>query len=429
MRMFLPVFLSLAGCVFSPEGEDEERSRAREEWPGEAAAPLAPDATLDEVLKSATLSNAGLKERWWAWQAALEQIPQDATPMTTLSVTYAQMIEKGQTSWAQTTFGVANDPMANLVWPSKPSTAGRRALELARAAGHRFEAARLELRAKVVVAWFDYAVLAESIRVQEADLAFLETIVEATDARVRAGAAPQQDVVKARTQRELARNRLETGRSKVPGRRAGLNALLNREPLEALDLPGELPPARAFTEKDEEVLARLAERNPELADLARQARGREEAVSLMRQQYIPDFGLGASADMGGMVRSLMGMLTVPLLRYPAIEASISQAKAELEMTRAMRRQMEHDLKAKAILLLYDLRNVERQVSIYQGTILPQAEQVVEATRAAYTAGQVPAVELLDSQRMRLEVRLMRVELRAEREKMLAELEALAAVGP
>ena len=422
--MIVMGLLTLAGCVFSPEGEDEERKRARDSWPGESPAEINPDASLEEILKHAYLFNAGLKERWWAWQAALEQIPQDASQPSTLSITYAQMFEGGQTSWSQATFGLVNDPMANLVLPIKLKTAGRRALEIARAAGHRFESSRLELRAKIVMAWFEYALLGESIRTREADLSLLETIVGATEARVRAGAASQQDVVKARTQLELARSRLETDRSKVPGRRAAVNALLNREPLARLDLPKALPPPRVFKETDDVVLAKLAERNPELEALAREIQGREEGVTLMRQQYLPEFGLGVSGDAGGIARSIMGMLTLPILRYPAIEASISQAKAELEMTRAMRRQAEHDLKAKAVLLLYDLRNSERQASVFQSAVLPQTDLVVEATRVAYAAGSVPAVELLDSQRMRLESRLMSAELKAERERLLAELEAL-----
>ena len=431
MRYFLTavMFLSLAGCVFSPEGEDDERKRARDAWPGESPAALAPEASLEEILKHAYLSNAGLEERWWAWQAALEQIPQDASQPTTLSLTYAQMFEKGETSWAQATFGVANDPMANLVWPGKLETAGRRALENARAAGHRFEAARLDLRAKVVIAWFEYAFLAESIRLRGEDLSLLESIVDATEVRVRAGSAPQQDLLEARTQRDLAGNRLETLRSKVPGRRAGLNALLNRESLADLDLPRELPPPRAFGELDEEVLARLAARNPELEALAREVRGRKEAVALKRQQYIPDLGLGGSGDAGGIVRSIMGMLTAPVLRYPAIEASIAQAKAELEMTRALRRQAGHDLGARAVLLLHDLRSADRQATLYETALLPQADLVVEAALAAYAAGRAPSIDLLDSRRMRLEARLMLAEIRTEREKLLAELEALAPGAP
>jgi outer membrane protein TolC len=222
---------------------------------------------------------------------------------------------------------------------------------------------------------------------------------------------------------------VESDRATVPGRRAALNALLNREPLAALELPGRLPPPRAFQVSDQEVLERLALRNPELEALAREVRGRKEAVTLMRQEYLPDFGLGVSGDAGGMARSIMGMLTAPFVRYPAIEASIAQAKAELEMSRAARRQREHDLKARAVLLLYDLRNAERQSALYEASILPQSEMVVEAARAAYAAGRISAVEFLDGRRMRLEVRLMRAELAAEREKLLAELEALAGGAP
>ncbi|HKS15783.1 MAG TPA: TolC family protein, partial [Planctomycetota bacterium] len=274
-----------------------------------------------------------------------------------------------------------------------------------------------------------YALLAESIRTREADAALLAQIVDATEARVRAGAAPQQDLLKARTQRDLARNRVESDRAKVPGRRAALNALLNREPLAALELPGKFPPPRALPGTDSEVLDRLAVRNPELEALARDVRARKEAVTLMRQEYLPDFGLGVSGDAGGMARSIMGMLTAPFVRYPAIEASIAQAKAELEMARAARRQLEHDFKAKAVLLLYDFRNADRQAALYEASILPQADMVVEAARASYAAGRIPAVELLDGRRMRLEVRLMQAELRAEREKLLAELEAIAGGAP
>jgi outer membrane protein, heavy metal efflux system len=418
-----------AGCVFSPPGEDEERERAASAWPGEPERPLDAGASLEEILRHAYLSNAGLKERWWSWKAALEQIPQDASQPAALAITYEGMFENGSTSWAQSTFGVGNDPMANFVWPGKLKTAGRAALEKARAAGYRFEAARLDLRARVVAAWFDYAVLAEAIRVREADAAILETMVDAAESRLRTGTAPQQDAIKARTQRDLARNRLETDRAKLPGRRAALNALLNRESLADLARPASFPPPRALDATDAEILERLSERNPELLALAREARSRRETVTLRRQEYIPDFGLAFSGDAGGLARSLMAMLTAPVTRYPAIEASIAQAKAELEMTRAVRRQTGHDLQARAVLLLYDCRNARRQAALYESSILPQAEMAVESARAAYVAGRVPAVELLDSQRMRLEIRLMLAEFRAEREKLVAELEALAPGAP
>jgi len=122
-------------------------------------------------------------------------------------------------------------------------------------------------------------------------------------------------------------------------------------------------------------------------------------------------------------------LTAPIVRYEAIAASIRQARAELEASRAARVQAERDLKARAILLIYDLRNAERQVTLVEGTIIPRLSQIVETARAAYSTGQAPLTDLLDAQRMVLAMRGMTAEMRAERETMLAELEALAAIAP
>ena len=127
-----------------------------------------------------------------------------------------------------------------------------------------------------------------------------------------------------------------------------------------------------------------------------------------------------------MARNVMAMLSAPLLRYEAIRAGIEQAKAELEAARAARRQAEHDLRARLLSALFDARDVERAVALYEAAILPRSEQIVETSRAAYAAGQVPAIELLDAQRARIEARLMAAELRIEREKLVAELEAMAA---
>ena len=96
-----------------------------------------------------------------------------------------------------------------------------------------------------------------------------------------------------------------------------------------------------------------------------------------------------------MTKSIMGMLTAPVVRREAIEASIRQAQAELEASRAMRGQAERDLTAEAVLMLYDLRHAERQVELYEGTIVPRMAQMVETAQAAYSTGQADFAELLD----------------------------------
>ena len=427
LTLALALAVGLTSCALHPKGEREERERARKAYVKAEPEPLAADASLELMLEHAYRANADLERLYWEWIAALEAIPQEASPGTNLAFSVESMFEEGETSLSRTTLGVGNDPMSNLPWPGKLSTAGARSLETARAAGFRFQAGKLELRAGVLRAYYAYALLAETLRLKQREASLLEIAADAAVGRVQAGAASSGELLAAQNERDLAINDLESLKAKVPGTLAGLNTLLGREASAPLDLPRELPAARALPYTDAEILSLVAEQNPELAALAREAAANEQAVKLARQQYLPDLGLAASGDLDGITQSLMVMITAPLVRREAIEASISQAQAELEASRAMRRQTESDITAQAVLALYDLRNDERQVTLFEATIIPRLAQTVETTHKAYAVGRASLAEVVAARQMLLKMRIMAAEMRMEREGILAELERLAAV--
>jgi outer membrane protein, heavy metal efflux system len=120
------------------------------------------------------------------------------------------------------------------------------------------------------------------------------------------------------------------------------------------------------------------------------------------------------------------MVTLPT-RLPAIRAAVREAAAMLRSSQAMARQARADRGASYVATLYALRDAERQTALLERRLLPLAEQVLAESRQAYVAGAVMLVELIDSQRMLLDVRRMAAEARIAREKRLAELEALAGV--
>jgi len=418
----------LSGCAIRPAGEDEERAKAQavgKPYEERNLPTLVKDASWQDVLRYAILANGELEQRYWEWRSALEMIPQDASPGTSPTISYGAMFENGATSWNRQSIGLGSDPMNNIPWPGKLAAAGERALEMARAAGFRFERAKFDLQARVLSAYYDLALQAELIRLQEADVTLLETIDELAEARSRAGAVPQQDLLKTRTARDLARNQLQNLQAQLPGRLASLNALLNRPADSALSPKLPKPRVNAYT--DEQLIALVAERNPELRALAHEIQARKDGVRLAQMQFIPDFGLNAVTSLDGMVQNLMAMITAPFVRFEAIRGAIEQAKAQASAMRAMRRHVESDLRARILTDLYLLRNADRQITLFRETIVPRAEEVVTRARAAYTAGQVPLVELLDSQRMLIEVRTMLARLQVEREKLLAEVESVAAV--
>ena len=436
-RYLLRVFFlaALAGCAIHPRGEKAERERAEKE--GEAfrkafrerdLPALKADASWEEILRYAFLANPDLENRYWEWRSALEEIPEEASPRTTAAFFLNHLLDGGSaTFWDRTTLAIGNDPMFNLPWPGKLATRGRIALEKARAAGLRFEKAKFDLQSSTLAAYFEWALRGELIRLQEANVSLFEVITQAAEGRTRAGAGSQQDLLKARTERDLAQNELQSLRSRLPGLRARINALLSRAPEAPLSPPASLPAPRRLAYTEEELVGLIAERNPELAALAREIQGKKDAILLARQEFIPEFGASAATDLGGIAQSVAGMVTAPLFRFEALQAGIARARAELRSTEAMRRQVQNDLQARVVLDLHALRNAERQVALFEQVILPRAQEIVTTTRASYTTGQVPLVELLDSQRTLLEVRTMVAELRMEREKLLAEIEALAAV--
>lgn len=122
----------------------------------------------------------------------------------------------------------------------------------------------------------------------------------------------------------------------------------------------------------------------------------------------------------------MGMVTVPLLRYQAIDAAVAQAEANLRATEALRRQTRNDLRAQVVMDLSTIRDADRQLDLFEHTVLPRARQGVTVGRSAYEAGQSSLLDLLDAQRSLITLHRLVAHLRATREQRLADLEMIIA---
>lgn len=392
-----------------------------------AVAPLPENPTPDDLVHYALLTNADLEQRYWEWRSAIEQIPQDGTQAANLALFGNVGLMNGSTSLNRTTLSAGNDPMADIVLPSKLGTAARRSLENARAAGWRFRKAQYDLRAKVLHAFYDYALNAELIRLEESNAELLQTTVMVVEARNRAGVGGQQDLLKVRNELDLSRNDIANMRAQLPAERAALNALLSRPSDAALPVPAAMPAPVPLAGNDHEILSLAARQNPELAALTDEISGRKAGVTLAKLQYLPDFSVTVGSDLAGIGQSLAGMLTVPVLRYQAINAAVAQAQANLRASEAMRRQTGNDLAAQVVADLAAVRDADRQLELFDHTVLPRAKQVVTVARSSYEAARSSLLDLLDAQRSLIAIERLVANLRSTRERRLADLEAVAAV--
>jgi hypothetical protein len=429
VALALAVAALAGGCALRPPGEKAERQRLAEagrqyvelvELP-----PLPENPGPEDYLHYAFFANADLQARYWEWAAAIEKVPQ-VSSWPNIALPFSFMLSPGNMKlWDRTTLGLMNDPMTNIPFPTKLSTAGSQALEEARAAGLRFESAKFLLQGRVLSAYYDLALLAESLRIQEENVSLLRVIARQAAVRVQTAAGAQPDLLRAQTELDLAANDLANLQSQVAPTVARMNALLGRPADAPVPLPAAVPPARPLPLPDDQVIRLGSERSPALAALARDVAGREDALALAQQAYLPDFGLSFSIT-GSMSQMAGGMLVLPT-RFEAIRAGIDQARAGIRAAEAVRKQYERDLAASFVLNLSVLRNDERQVALFEDTVIPRARETVRVAQAAYATNQIAFADLMEAERTLLDARLVVAQLRTEREKALAAIETWSAV--
>jgi outer membrane protein TolC len=436
-QVLLPIALiALAGCALRPAGEDAERQRAadagRPFTDTVVLRPFPANPTPEDYLNIAFLRNADLHERYWEWRAAIERIPQDSS-FPNVALPFSTMFSGGsrdvagegmQKLWNRTTLGLSNDPMSDIPFPTKLSTAGRKALQEARAAGLRFEAAKFLLQLRVLSTCDDLALLAETIRLRQADAELLRLTVRLAAVRAQT-AGGQPDILKAQTSLDMAENELSNLRTQVAAADAKLNALIGRPATDPAPLPASPPALRPLPAADADLIRLASERSPALQALAREVAGKEEALALAKQAYLPDFGLSLSVT-GSVAQTLGGMLVLPT-RLEAIRAGIEEARANLQAAAAARTQYERDLAASFVLNLYALRNDDRQIKLFEETIIPRARQMIELAQNSYSTGELPFADLVEAERELLNARLVTAQLIVERDKALLAIESWSAV--
>jgi len=431
------LLVGLAGCTVHPPGEREERAAAVQmgkpyEKPIEVRQipPLPANPTSDQLVEYALLNNAELEQHYWEWRSAIEQIPQDATQTTTLNVAAGTTITNGHTSWGSSSLTLANDPMTDIKWPGKLDAAAKQALENARSTGRRFIKAEYDLRYKVLSAYYDYALNAELIRLEQNNQRLLRTTAMVAETRNRAGRSGQQDVLKSSNEADVSGNDIANMRSQLPSQRAAINALLSRPAGAPLPVPTRLPASRRVVYRDGDLVEMAAKQNPELIALADEIRGRDEGIRLAKLQYVPDFNLSVGSDLMGVTQSLLAQATIPILRYEALDAAIAQAEAKLRASEAMRRQVGNNLTAQVIADITIIRDAGRQLDLFDHTILPRARQVVNVARSAFETGDASETDaaallsLLDAQRSLIAIERLAAKLRITQAARLAELESI-----
>ena len=291
--------------------------------------------------------------------------------------------------------------------------------ERAAAAAANREAANVErvertVELGAVEAFWMLAEVRALAQITEQQHVLVEQLVAAATARYASTTGTQGDVLRAETERA----RLAAERRATIADQRGAEVMLNTSlaraadaPIPALDL-GALDAEPPSTES----VARSSRTRPELRAGLAEIEQAEAEVRVMRSMYAPMAMVRAGvADtmMEGPGWMVMIGISIPLWR-DKLRAGVAEAKAMAEMATedvaAMRRMAEGEARAlrEAVVAARERHRALRD------DIVPRAEQAIAPTLAAYSAGQVPLVSVLEAARMlwssRRELVMARTEL-------------------
>ncbi|MBI2379524.1 MAG: TolC family protein [Gammaproteobacteria bacterium] len=296
----------------------------------------------------------------------------------------------------------------------------------AEAAGQRIEQTRYALNAMLRMALAEHHQAEAAAAINREVLALLERLEAVAQVRYANGSAPQQDVLKAQTERSMVAGELMGLAAEAERARARLNALLGRGEAAPLHIPGEPPPLPGGELAAETLHSQLAERNPELAAGEADIAAADFRSRLADKEWLPDVNVGVGpVQVDDRVESWQIMLEVNLpLQFDRRRAMQREARAMRRRAEERRRAAQWQLASELDAALAGYARARERESLYGATLLPQAQLTLRSALAGYETGKVDFGTLIEAERAIRAARLERVRAQFEQQSAYAAIERI-----
>lgn len=391
------------------------------------------DERLGALIERALRNNPRVLQAFADYQAALSRVPQEtALPDPQVSVTqFARTIET-RVGPQQRVLMLSQ----SIPGRGKRAAKGQLAAKSAAVWDEAYQAVRAEVVLRVKHAYYDLGYLDRAIAASQEDEGLLAHFEELSRRRYGQGFGLQGDVLRLQAQITQALYR----RQQLAGQRIGLESTLNA----LCGLPADAP----FAEVRLADLPSVRLGGQALAEIARGSRPEvrsawlrieegEKLVHLARIRHRPDFTVGVTwgnirargAAAAGMPvlsdgKDSYGVslgFSLPIFRRK-YDAGVQEAAERLASARFAYRDSANEVESQIRSVTIRLETIQSQIHLFERTLVPQAEQALRSTEAAYSNGTVEVTGLLDILRMLLDVHLGLARLQADYHKGVADLE-------
>lgn len=290
-----------------------------------------------------------------------------------------------------------------------------------------YDLRRVELVREVKTAFFEVLAAERLAAVARELLAVAESSAATARKRVQAGAAADQEQLRAEIPLEQARTELAGFEREEETARQKLANLLGSPELAGATVVGALAEAVSLAVLDNPPERWLARHPSVIAAQASQERA-EAAERRARLEPYPDVKLGAAGGLESGSRASIVQFGVSL-PLPIIDRSRGrrqEARAEVAAAEAGLAAIEQQLLRDWRMASRRLRTAAQQVAGYRERILPKATEALRLVQRGFEEGKFGFIDLLDTQRTAAEARLGYQQKLLELNLAQANIEALLA---
>ena len=416
----------LIACVLSAN------AAAAEQGGGATAAATyyAPEPLLQQCVDRALEANPAIQEMLARSRAAQLRVPQ-VTSLPDPMLNVGQAIQRPETRVGSQLNTLSVSQV--LPWFGKLDLRGQMATQEAIASSQLHVARQRDVIAAVKRAFYDLAYVDAAVAISQEERALLDHYEQLSQSRYSTGQGLQQAVIKIQAEITKVTSRLDTLNQQRITLVTRLNTLMNRPPDTAV------PPVARVSLPDVALdlgeLYRLGEQHRQelLASRALIERS-ERGIDLAKKDYWPDVAIGASytnilgrdvlqppPDNGKDALTISVGVSIPLWREKfraGVQRATEETLAQRRNYEAVQNEVEFAVRDQAA----RLETLRGQVRLFNDVLIPQAEEALRSTESAYQTGQVGVLDLLDSERVLLQVRLGNARQEADLLVALAELE-------
>lgn len=388
---------------------------------------------LDGLVREVLRSNPSLQAARCKWEALSER-PKIAGSLPDPTLSYGYFFDN-----VETRVGAQNQRIGasqKIPFPGKLSLASRKAREEAVIAAWEYQTLARELILRAKTSYYDLYQVDRSRDILNSELSLLGTVTKTSRARYEAGKAEQPDVLRAQlTTADIQKRLLDLSQQREVAL-ARLNALRSAPQDTSFEMASNLT-TPALPDRSRAMAIALQYRQ-ELQQAGVAIDRDQTSLSLARMDRLPDFTFGV--DYTQVNRNIfesppdnghdavMGSVSVNVpIWFGKLKAEEREARKRLEQSRATAADVRNNVEADVQAAWFRAQLSHDQLLLYRQTLVPQAEQSFEATRAGYESAGSNFIDLLDSERALLALRLGEVMSEADLARAMAQLERAVGV--